>query len=127
MAAYNGELFSPAAPVARVELRHPHLDITVSDVLMLMDTGADVTLVPIDALKQLGIDQQAEGQYELIGYGGGSALVNAARLEMHLGLKSFRGLFLSIDQSWGILGRNVLNSMSIRLDGPHLEWTADEE
>jgi hypothetical protein len=36
--------------------------------------------------------------------------------------KTFRGRFLVINQEWGILGRDVLNHVSVLLDGPHLTW-----
>ena len=45
MPAYDDSL-SPPAPVARVSLRHPGSSLTVTDVLMLIDSGADVTLIP---------------------------------------------------------------------------------
>jgi hypothetical protein len=34
----------------------------------------------------------------------------------------FRGQFLIVDGSHGILGRNVLNSLSLIMDGPNLIW-----
>jgi hypothetical protein len=37
--------------------------------------------------------------------------------------KTFRGQFLLIDSWHGILGRNVLNNLSLLLDGPSLMWT----
>jgi len=36
--------------------------------------------------------------------------------------RTFRGDFLAIDQPWGILGRNVLNAISLILDGPRQQW-----
>lgn len=36
--------------------------------------------------------------------------------------RTFHGQYLLIDQSWGILGRNVLNFVPIILDGPNLKW-----
>jgi hypothetical protein len=38
-----------------VTLRNPHSGATVSDVLLLLDTGADVTLLPRTAVEQLGV------------------------------------------------------------------------
>jgi len=46
MPSYDASHFDPPAPVARVTLRHPHNGAMVSDVLLLLDTGADVTLLP---------------------------------------------------------------------------------
>ena len=39
------------------------------------------------------------------------------------GRRIFRGQFLLIDQPIGILGRNILNEVSLLFDGPRLEWT----
>ena len=36
---------------------------TVLDVPMLLDTGADVTLIPKSAVDQLGVAHGAEGEY----------------------------------------------------------------
>jgi predicted aspartyl protease len=46
MPDYEASLFDPPAPVARVVLRNPDAGTAVSDVLLLLDTGADVTLLP---------------------------------------------------------------------------------
>ena len=36
--------------------------------------------------------------------------------------KSFRGQFLLIDGWHGVLGRNVLNNLSLLFDGPARKW-----
>jgi len=36
--------------------------------------------------------------------------------------KVFRGRFLMIDQNWGVVGRDILNLVSLLLDGPRLTW-----
>ncbi len=54
MPAYNAALFNPPAPLALVTLRNPGNGAIQSDVPMLLDSGADVTLLPqaaIDLLK----------------------------------------------------------------------------
>lgn len=55
MTAYDSVLLNPPAPLARVTIRHPASGATVSDVLMLLDTGADVTLLPQASVERLGI------------------------------------------------------------------------
>lgn len=122
MPAYNGEVFDPPAPFALVELRHPASGVALPNVPMLMDTGADVTLVPQAALDQLGLTPASDVLYELAGFGGGRRAVAAVRLEMVFSRKTFRGLFLPIEQAWGILGRNVLNAVPLLLNGPKLVW-----
>ena len=46
MPAYDAQLFNPPAPLARVTLRNSAGGNAVTDVPMLVDSGADVTLVP---------------------------------------------------------------------------------
>ena len=53
MPAYDTRLFHPPAPLARVTLRNPETGKTVSDVPMLVDSGADVTLLPQQSLTPL--------------------------------------------------------------------------
>ncbi len=43
MPAYDDGRFAPAAPVARVSLRHPESGASSADVFMLIDSGADAT------------------------------------------------------------------------------------
>ncbi len=56
MPEYDARNFDPPAPVAYVTLRHPATGATLSDVPMLLDTGADVTFLPRDAVERLGIE-----------------------------------------------------------------------
>jgi len=58
MPDYEASLFDPPAPAARVTLRNPDAGTTVSDVLLLLDTGADVTLLPKASVESLGISPQ---------------------------------------------------------------------
>src|SRR5215469_5881665 len=46
MPAYDDRLYVPPAPVARVVLRHPERAEGVENVPMLIDSGADATLLP---------------------------------------------------------------------------------
>jgi hypothetical protein len=55
MPSYDASHFDPPAPVARVTLRNPHSGVTVSDVVLLLDTGADVTMLPRMAIERLGV------------------------------------------------------------------------
>jgi len=55
MPGYDTLNFDPPAPAARVTLCNPDNGMTVSDVLLLLDTGADVTLLPRSAVEPLGV------------------------------------------------------------------------
>ena len=55
MPAYDRIFFDPPAPLAQVTLRNPTNSDTMTDVPMLMDTGADISLVPLPYIENLGI------------------------------------------------------------------------
>jgi hypothetical protein len=57
-----------------------------------------------------------------MGFDGTISAAPAVRLELMFVRRTFRGDFLAIDQPWGILGRNVLNAVSLILDGPPRQW-----
>ncbi|MGA9995606.1 MAG: aspartyl protease family protein [Pyrinomonadaceae bacterium] len=122
MPAYDSALFSPPAPLAHVTLRHPESGATRNDVPMLIDTGADVTLLPQDAASGIGLIVLNDKSYELMGFEGQASVAVAVRAEMILLGLTFRGQFLLIEQDWGIIGRNVLNSLALVLNGPQLTW-----
>jgi hypothetical protein len=122
MPTYDSINFNPPAPVALVSLRNPESGATKADVPMLLDTGADVTLLPGSIMTGLGVSLLPDKSYELLGFEGQESKAHAVRAEMlFLGL-TFRGQFLIVEQEWGIIGRNVLNALSLTLDGPNLRW-----
>lgn len=94
---------------------------------MLIDTGADVTLLPRKAVESLGVIDQEAQSYQLVGFDGSESLARAVTLEILLDRWTFRGQFLLIDQEWGILGRNILNALSLLLDGPRLAWNVQQQ
>lgn len=122
MPKYDASLFDPPAPMARVTVRSPLRGISVLDVPLLIDSGADVSLLPLHPLTSLIDPRDEKGQYELEGFDGARSLATAVHLEVQFMGKIFRGSFLLIDQEYGILGRNILNRCSLLLDGPNLTW-----
>lgn len=122
MPAYDGDLFSPPAPVATVTLRNPATGAVIADVRMLLDTGADVTLLPQTAVEQLGVNADASGGYELMGFDGRVSTTRAVSVDLLFLRRAFKGRFLLIDQGWGIIGRDILNHVSLLFDGAGLRW-----
>ncbi|MBN1314056.1 MAG: hypothetical protein JXA42_01265 [Anaerolineales bacterium] len=122
MPVYDGSMFNPPAPLARVVLRNPKNADIVSDVPMLLDSGADITLIPAESIDRLGLTANADELYELMGFDGCTSIASAVRLEMLFMNKTFRGRFLIIDQEWGVVGRDILNLVALLLDGPKLTW-----
>ena len=122
MPAYDATSFDPPAPVARVTVRSATHGASVANVPLLMDTGADVSLLPASYVLSLVEVDEFSGQVELEAFDGTRSVAPSARLEVHFLGKVFRGQFLIVEQDYGILGRNVLNALSLHLDGPNLAW-----
>jgi hypothetical protein len=123
MPRYDTSRYDPPAPVARVSLRDSNTGASVGDVSLLLDTGADITLLPRAAVERLGIKAVADGQYELVGFDGSKSLAEVVELDMIFLQKAFRGKYLLIDDEHGILGRDVLSSIVLLFDGPGQEWS----
>jgi hypothetical protein len=122
MPTYDRAWFDPPAPLAYVVLRHPDGNAALSDVPMLLDTGADVSLVPSGVLAPLGLTVVSEQRFELAGFDGGTRHVATCRLELVFSRRVFRGRFALIDEPWGILGRNILSAVTLIFDGPNHMW-----
>ncbi len=122
MFSYDDVLFDPPAPLARVTLRDPATGAAVANIPLLLDSGADVTLLPRSAVLNLGASLAQEEKIELVGFDGTRSLAPVVRLDLSLLGKTFKGRFLVLDQEWGILGRDLLNYLAILLDGPALSW-----
>jgi hypothetical protein len=56
----------------------------------------------------------------LMGFDGHKSIAQVVYLDLIFLNKTFKGKFLVINQDIGILGRNILNRISLLLDGPNL-------
>lgn len=122
MPTYDDHLFNPPAPLARVTLRNSGNGKTVADVSMLIDSGADVTLIPQHSVNQPGLIIEPDAGYEVMGFDGRKSTAQAASLDLIFLRRTFRGRFLVSTQEWGIVGRDVLNHVALLLDGPRSVW-----
>jgi hypothetical protein len=123
MPAYDGKLFNPPAPLASVTLRHPSSGAAVSGVPMLLDTGADISLLPQAFVEQLGVGIEGGGGYELMGFDGNVSVAQVVEVDLLFLRRAFKGRFLLIQQEWGLIGRDVLNHVSLLFDGRRLDWS----
>ncbi len=123
MTDYDTSHFDPPAPVTHVILRNPQSGATVSDVVLLLDMGSDVTLLPSSTVEQLGISIRTDPGYELMGFDGSRSLASVVTLDMVFLTRVFRGQYLLIEAERGILGRDILNHVSLLFNGPQQEWS----
>ncbi len=122
MTTYDASHFDPPAPSAHVTLRNPETGVLVSDTLLLLDTGADIALLPRTAVERLGVPLLADQRYELMGFDGSKSFAPVVVLDMIFLKRAFRGRYLLIEEERGILGRDILNHVSLLLDGPRQQW-----
>jgi hypothetical protein len=108
--------------MARVTLREPGTGNIANDVLMLIDSGADITLVPQTSIDELKSDLDPLESYEIKGFDGHRSVAQSVTLDLVFLRRTFRGRFLVVNSETGILGRDVLNHVAVLLDGPGLSW-----
>jgi predicted aspartyl protease len=84
---------------------------------MLVDTGADCTLVPAPVVRRLGLPQVDVIGVTGVGGGKKQATVHAAFVEFG-GVRLLARIVAFVDEA--ILGRDVLNQTIVQLDGPGL-------
>ena len=123
MTPYDDQLYQPPAPVAFLTLRTlDGRDQTVANVPAVLDTGADVTLIPRWAVEQLGLTPQPDTSVTLAGFDGSPRLVEAVELEASFQGGRFQGRYAIVDQPHGVVGRNLLNHFRLLFDGPAKTW-----
>jgi hypothetical protein len=123
---YDNQTFDPPAPVAIVALRSEDRKRRRNDVVMMVDSAADATLLPETSVRQLGLEIRTDEKYELTAFDGTTSDANSVQCELIFLRRAFRGVFLVMNDTIGILGRDVLNHFSLVLDGPHLNWREEE-
>ncbi|MCE7921415.1 MAG: hypothetical protein DCC59_17580 [Chloroflexi bacterium] len=122
MGNYDAENFDPPAPVAHVTLRNPATGDVLEKVPLLIDSGADTTLLPSEAVEKIGINAEENRAFEVQGFSGDTNVLKVARLDILFLNKTFKGEYLLIDRPIGVLGRNILNKLRIIFDGLRGEW-----
>jgi len=81
MPAYDSTNFRPPAPVALVTLRSSKSAASIADVPMLLDTGADVSLVPRDVISGAISFSADDVQYEIEAFDGAKSTSPTVELE----------------------------------------------
>lgn len=122
MPDYDLTFSSLPAPIAYVILRNPENGLEIINVPMLLDTGADATLLPREFVEKLQLSDSEAKVFELAAFDEATSYSEVVILQMIFEGRSFRGEFLTINQDCGIIGRNVLNSLRVLFDGQNSRW-----
>ena len=113
---YSHDYFPPA-PVVRIRLGYPGENLTVGPLMALIDTGADGTLIPLthlDALAAPFVDH-----VRIRSHWGEWESVELFTVDLEIDGIRLPAIEVVGDPSGDeiVLGRNVLNSMVLLLDG----------
>jgi predicted aspartyl protease len=111
--------WNPPAPRVEVTVRHPSQAGLEEPVRLLIDTGADLTVIPAVTASRLGLHPR--GLVPVSGYGGVQAYLREYRADLVVpGYPPVPVLLLAGLQGLPtILGRDVLNLFRVILDGPN--------
>lgn len=121
MPDYDREHHRPPAPVAWVGLSDSSDTRRIDNIPMLLDTGADITVLPRSAVNELKLPL-LDRKYLLEGITGIPDVADAVHARIFVAGLVFRGAFIVMDQPIGIIGRNVLNQIAVLFDGPSQRW-----
>lgn len=115
--AYSTD-YTPSMPVVDVTLEAPHSGNAAGPTVGLVDSGADGTLVPVDLLEEIGAISVASGRLTSLWEESRSVYIYLVKMEVGpCILPSIRVAGVPSGTKV-ILGRNVLNQISLTLNGP---------
>lgn len=107
--------FDPPAPVLLVRIGSGAEERPAAVLRMLVDTGADCTLVPLQLARSLGLPLVDKFQLQGVGGRPQPAPVFAARLQIGTFARLVRVVGFGDE---ALIGRDVLNQLVLRIDGP---------
>jgi predicted aspartyl protease len=111
------QAYQPAMPVVDVRIISPHSGESAGPFTAVLDSGADGTLIPVDLLEQ--IDVLSIASANLRGITGERRAVKLYLVNLEIGPSRLRGIRVASMpmRTEFILGRNVLNQMTVTLNG----------
>jgi hypothetical protein len=123
--AYDNRNYDPAMPVAEISLISTVSGEPAITLVALIDSGADATMLPIEALKTA--DAYLYQTRTMRGVTGQAVPVDTYYTVIQLGSYTIYGIkAVAVPaNSEPILGRDVLNQLELTLNGPAQElWLA---
>jgi predicted aspartyl protease len=111
------ENFDPPAPVLPIRIGGMREDDPAAMLRMLVDTGADCTLIPVRIARSLRLPIVDKVEVQGVGGVAQSGTVHAARVRI-AGLRVVARVVAFEDEA--LLGRDLLNRLMLEVDGPGL-------
>jgi len=111
--------YYPPMPAVEVALGAPEADYSLGPLSSIIDTGADITIVPREYLMRLNAPVVGSGH--LRSPWGGRYNVKIYEVNMRVGEHDLYEVEVAAEPGGRevLLGRNVLNQLDLRLDGPN--------
>lgn len=112
------EVYDPPAPVLEISIYPPRSPSHELRLSVMIDTGADVSTLPLRVLKRIGAEYLETAV--LRGMAGGRATVDLYRVAVRVGPHTVPAVRVAgvASTTDAVLGRDVLNHLKITLDGP---------
>ena len=116
---YNRQI-SPPAPFVHLTIERLFSDGTTIEVPAQIDCAADITVIPWHVVEELQLVQF--GEQTVGGFGGYTLEVPTFLIQIGLRGQPLRPVkvLATRDESFALLGRDVLNQHHFVLDGPNL-------
>ena len=109
--------YNPAMPVVEIEIGRAMGETSLT-LQAIVDSGADATIIPINALQE--IHARRSRKMWMRGTAGGRMLVDLYQISLQLGpfTQTLLEVVGGIQNDEGIIGRDVLNHLTVTLNGP---------
>jgi len=115
------ETYNPPVPTLQIWIGYPEESLQVGPVEAIIDTGADATILPRSLVEQ--VEAPFVDDAWLSSQWGEWFSVKTFTVDIGLGEFRLPAVRVVADERSNeiILGRNVLNRLQLKLDGPRLE------
>lgn len=121
MTRYNyNQQVAPPAPFVYVTIARPDDGAEMANIPAQLDTAADKTVVPWDIVEGLRLQQL--DQVPILGFAG--HVTSVPTFLVKINIREFEPLTVEVqgqrEEPFVLLGRDVLNTRRVQLDGPSL-------